>query len=190
MLYADIITFFLKNDLENILGRSYLHQNGFSKIVLFKSIDCQIRLHIWDGNHKEEENIHNHRFNFNSSILQGQYREEIFEQDSFNGDDYFAYSYAPKSELNYELIRQENIKLKKVGRFTYKEGDGVSRQASVLHKVSPISSVVCSLLVASGNVNNQCLVLSEKEIITNVNTSNLHESELRYLIKNHLKIEI
>jgi len=190
MLYTDIISFYLKNDLENILERSYLHQNGFSKIVLYKSMDCQIRLHIWDGYHKEEENIHNHRFHFNSSILRGQYREEIYELDSFNGVDYFAYSYAPCSELNYDLVPQKNIKLKNVGKFTYKEGEGVSRQASILHKVSPISSVVCSLLVASGNVNNQCLVLSEKEIITNFNTLNLRESELRYLLRNHLKIEI
>ena len=189
LIPEDLILYYLKSDMQNILERSYSHQNGFFKIVLYKSLTCQIRLHIWEGSKEIDENVHDHRFHFTSKILLGKYSEEIFEPDKC-GIDYFAYEYAPINEKEYSLIPTVNMKLNKVSVNTYNEGQIISRSASILHKVTPQSNVVVSLLISSGNVKEKCLVLNNKKINTEVIARHIMKSELLYILREYLKINI
>lgn len=53
-------------------GSSILHENGFSKLSIYKDqeTELQIRLHFWPKG-GEDTSIHNHRWNFISFLLHG-----------------------------------------------------------------------------------------------------------------------
>lgn len=75
--------------LEVISERSYTHALGFDKIVLFdmsKDTDndnkVQLRLHLWNPKSTGvpmTESMHEHSFNFISTILKGKLENQIFE---------------------------------------------------------------------------------------------------------------
>src|SRR5688572_21463814 len=64
--------------LEQVASRSYVHANGFDKLVLLGSCApiYKLRLHIWWPGRSEPEldNVHNHRWDFSSSVVTGTVR--------------------------------------------------------------------------------------------------------------------
>lgn len=80
--------------LKKISERSYTHALGFDKIVLFDmskdtEIDnkVQLRLHLWNPNIYGvplTESMHEHSFNFISTILKGKLENQIFEMSEIS----------------------------------------------------------------------------------------------------------
>lgn len=97
--------------LEIISKRSYTHALGFDKIVLFDmskdtEIDnkVQLRLHLWNPKGKGvpmTESMHEHSFNFVSTILKGKLENQIFEMSDLNNEE--------KRELDIFLNVLENL---------------------------------------------------------------------------------
>lgn len=69
------------SDLESIGMNSYVHPNGFTKLVLPSLSDGveEYRFHIWPRGEAETD-IHNHTSSFNSLVLAGCIREELFQK--------------------------------------------------------------------------------------------------------------
>lgn len=63
--------------LKQVASRSYQHGNGFLKVVLLDK-GYKLRLHVWHQGKKCEENIHNHRWSFASTVVAGTLRSEIW----------------------------------------------------------------------------------------------------------------
>lgn len=70
---------------EEVASRSYLHPNGFEKIVLLAPGPelPSLRLHIWpaSGDSRREEQMHNHRWPFASRVEHGALRFVTYEPD-------------------------------------------------------------------------------------------------------------
>ena len=63
-----------------VVQKSYMHDNGFSKIVLGESPHGgRLRLHVWQQGADAEENIHDHRWSFTSRILTGCLHNELWD---------------------------------------------------------------------------------------------------------------
>ncbi|GAA2824308.1 hypothetical protein [Kribbella solani] len=61
--------------LAEVAARSYRHQNGFDKIILFEdAAGALIKLDVWWGDNTGWGEIHNHRFDFSSIVLHGTLR--------------------------------------------------------------------------------------------------------------------
>jgi hypothetical protein len=92
--------------IDAIAKASYLHPNGFAKIVLISSADFQLRLHVWRPVNITEfttENIHNHRWDFASTLLIGGYRYQEFTPTP-SGASFYAYDYrAQRGAPSYSL---------------------------------------------------------------------------------------
>lgn len=68
--------------LKSITRSSYIHSNGFIKIVLGTNKNKEsFRLHYWNqSNELAKRDIHNHSWDFYSSILFGQLRVHLYEE--------------------------------------------------------------------------------------------------------------
>lgn len=64
--------------LAEVAARSYQHGNGFLKVVLIDR-GYKLRLHVWFAGQSCEENIHDHRWSFASTILTGTLTSEIWQ---------------------------------------------------------------------------------------------------------------
>jgi len=65
--------------IDKIASQSYLHRNGFSKITIKNSNGEKHRLHVYKVGAKAELNIHNHRWDFQSTILCGRLPMYLYE---------------------------------------------------------------------------------------------------------------
>ena len=68
--------------LQAVAARSYVHGNGFVKVVLLDEHGHKLRLHIWFAGSACEENIHDHRWSFASHVLVGTLNSEIWVDDA------------------------------------------------------------------------------------------------------------
>ena len=61
---------------------SYAHDNGFDKIVLGSHANWKLRLHVWwpDSRHDYQENAHDHRWAFASTMIIGSYRTQLLRK--------------------------------------------------------------------------------------------------------------
>ena len=57
--------------LQAVAARSYVHGNGFVKVVLLDEHGHKLRLHIWFAGSACEENIHDHRWSARSTVKFG-----------------------------------------------------------------------------------------------------------------------
>lgn len=84
-------------------NNSYLHSNGFLKLVLWRDErdGSAVRLHFWPPDCENTYgDLHNHRWNFWSTIISGELQYEEYEK-SHSGDPYFHYRYhGSRSELS------------------------------------------------------------------------------------------
>lgn len=117
----------IRNDQEwmkDIVERSYSHEIGFDKLVLVSMQDPErkLRLHIWDEKtipqQATDADIHNHRWNFCSTILTGTMQFEILERES--GQEVYEYEYTPvgeSSEYSLNSLGKSELHQKFAGSF-------------------------------------------------------------------------
>lgn len=68
-----------RNMLRKSAANSYVHPNGFSKIVLLRdeADRYEVRLHIWKRN-EGTPHVHNHCWDFHAGVLMGAYESRRF----------------------------------------------------------------------------------------------------------------
>ncbi len=103
------------NKLEEISKRSYTHALGFDKIVLMvdKSTPYkpELRLHLWypEANGVPlVESLHEHSFNFISTVLSGHLENQMFSLEDLNADDNLLLE-KYISKLNNLTIEEKNF---------------------------------------------------------------------------------
>ncbi|WP_328875993.1 hypothetical protein OHT76_41220 [Streptomyces sp. NBC_00287] len=124
-----------------VVHRSVVHPNGFVKIVLLSTVDYRLRLHVWRENGTApmefQESIHNHRWDFASTILAGAYRHQEY-QLSETGEPFLEYRYQPAEDRrSYTLVPVGNRTLRCVFDARLAQGTGYSMTSVVLHRVVP-----------------------------------------------------
>lgn len=159
-------------------GRSYVHPNGFTKIVLSAGRGHQLRLHIWwqrpgDAVPKDS-NVHNHRWDFSSVLITGGYRYQEFlpvgppdrpeRRDSFarepspgepgslaRGTSFRAYAYGSADDSSsYSLLPRGSRRLELVFDAFLSAGTGYALSADILHRVLGDPSRTTASLVFQG----------------------------------------
>lgn len=118
--FADFFDYILSrrcfHDFGFIRRSSYIHSNGFIKIVFPPDADEveEYRFHIWPKGGALSD-IHNHTSDFESLILKGMIQEELFEK--IEGNTYILYR-CTERELTGEasLIPIETCNVRSVGK--------------------------------------------------------------------------
>ncbi|MDH2387427.1 hypothetical protein QCN29_01220 [Streptomyces sp. HNM0663] len=130
--------------LSSAAERSYLHANGFTKIVLLAGESYKLRLHLWwpdatpGGRHVED--IHDHRWDFASCLLAGSYRYQEFHAGSVasgaSAETYHAYTYrSPGGGSSFPLTSLGRRRLRCVFDATLTAGTSYVLRAEVPHRV-------------------------------------------------------
>ena len=171
---SDLIKDILQDDLlcKQIASRSYFHYNGFDKIIIHESVMCKLRLHIWWASNVEyKENIHDHRWNFASWIVKGEYINEIYREDKDWGELYREYYYKPKKEKqNYALEFVGLTQLRKESIEKLEEGKISLCNIGNLHKVTPLMGInTVTLFLQSSSILPFARVLNTENIIDSDN---------------------
>lgn len=142
---------------------SYVHDNGFDKIILFQDpvTKMKLRLHVWHplmipNIVRPRQNVHNHRWDFSSIVLIG-YVDHLsysFAEKDEDGEDFFHYRYyARVSKEHYEVKERGKAKIIHTGIERFNVGGFYSVQNELLHRVDvPDHLLVATLVITHENV--------------------------------------
>ncbi|MEU1853401.1 hypothetical protein ABZ499_30090 [Streptomyces sp. NPDC019990] len=149
--------------------RSVWHPNGFAKIVLLAAPDYRLRLHAWRGAAvaapEVQENVHNHRWDFATTIVAGAYWHQEFRAAE-DGDAFFGYRYvAAGDRRSYRLTPVGARALRRVFAARLPQGARYTMSSEVLHKVVPdFTEPAVSLVLEGPHRPTEVDVYAENEL--------------------------
>jgi hypothetical protein len=118
---------------------SYVHPNGFAKVVLgHLAHGGALRAHLWERPISEIDNdIHDHRGAFASSVLAGELRDQHYEIVP-DGETWDYFLDAPSGTRNrHELTPDGARSLQLVQSVTRRQGTSYSLDGTELHRSTP-----------------------------------------------------
>lgn len=134
--------------VESLLKFSYIHMNGFRKLVIFATPDDRfhMRLHQWFSKEKFDQNVHDHRFTFWSRILAGSITNKLWEPSS-SGIPFTHYEYWPRDGRDtYQMKKVGDVFLKELEPFSVQQGESYFFGDSWLHTTDYNNAPVTLLL--------------------------------------------
>lgn len=145
--------------ISEVANNSYTHPLGFEKYVIATLPTGEaLRLHYWPANYKHtDEDIHSHCASFESTVLIGKMRSEIF--DLMHGDEFNLYSYSFNALTNQSEAQKlgvTGIKFKE--SISLSKGDKYKLAAHVLHRVTEISPGTLTLSTWGARDSNALVV--------------------------------
>jgi hypothetical protein len=154
--------------------RSQSHPLGFSKVLVLSTKQYQIRLNFWPEIEfvREREDIHDHRFDFASTIFTGTLVEELYEVADL-GDPmiHFVDQLPARYGEPYILNRIGTIHAKKVSAHRLAQGSAYVTRSESLHRIIAIEGaplvtafVKFSPIRAHANVLVAPTAASEREL--------------------------
>jgi hypothetical protein len=173
-----------------IAEKSYIHDNGFFKLVLKEdpATRAKLRLHLWNTGsdmRTSESNIHNHRWRFCSRILAGEVKYQIFSPARLPGDPYLKYSYSrTNSTTQYNFVESGYQNLSLVEEGTMLTGVTYSLMPNVLHRVTPLSPQLLTLVAHDPPCRPNTDVYTDRSVpIGDGTMQRLTVPEVQYLLE-------
>lgn len=181
------------NQLALMAARSYEHANGFDKLVLEVGSGWKMRFHYWPTPEASLDgvNIHNHRWDFASSILLGTLQAHYYEVTEDVGGALDAFSYeSPDGSNAYRFTLRGRAGATLVETTQLPVGITYALDHQRSHRVSVIDSPAASLVLQGPVRKNATRVLrkpNSPEVDTAISAMTLEKAfELLTLLNNIL----
>jgi hypothetical protein len=164
-----LVKLLLESDeaIKQIQAVSYVHHNGFRKIVLLETKYFKLRLHVFEpiGQIVAQENVHDHRWPFGSVCLQGDLMCKIFEHLEFGENKFNHYLYRPVGADDSYTVNEDGIEpLHESSLLKIKKDMGYYLPENTLHRVINRSGErVITLVITGTPVKDTCNLYSERE---------------------------
>lgn len=161
--YSDVKSFFLtticpmagsQEYLDAVCRTSYMHPNGWAKIVLIpanRRTEFEFRIHAYERRDIEDCSIHNHAWSFNSMLVAGRLRHQIF--DLSEGSTHISRATHPVASADagssLQYYQEENVEVgfKLVFEHSLHAGQPFRIDSSVFHRVAAIEPGTISMVV-------------------------------------------
>ena len=171
--------------LQAVAARSYVHGNGFVKVVLLDEHGHKLRLHIWFAGSACEENIHDHRWSFASHVLVGTLSSEVWADDA-QGQVLPEYRYAAATAtLAADKQAQGSCRVSLQQHCQYSAGSSYVMPKQVLHRIiNPGHHLVATVMVSAPTEQGETrLIPSHAQLNPQVNMPRLSAAALAPLLR-------
>ena len=149
--FALLVNQVLASDSTVTVDESFIHPSGFDKIVLLAGRNFKLRVHNFHPTNvqRPSENIHNHRWEFASSIVAGYFVADFYEEDNEGDTERLHYTY--HSETGMSCNGKAN--LRKVSTTINAKGSAYFLPADKFHSIVDISPNGAVSVMATGFAN-------------------------------------
>jgi hypothetical protein len=153
---------------QKLIERSYQHDNGFEKWVLFNHPLFKLRLHVYEDTRLiPQENRHNHSWDFASCILEGCLQNTIYTIDEQAGEEGLNhYQYSPIEGESYSTKLLGQKRLRKMTDINLASGTAYFMPSEVIHRISyeqTFKQKTITLMLTGNRKNYHCDLFSEHE---------------------------
>ena len=142
--------------LQEVANASYCHKNGFVKLILGQKDERKKRLHYYPVGAKADENVHNHRWDLNSTILVGSLPSYFYKVDYYGEQDYL-HAYRKNGHTGeYEIVVTGKCTATEVAYKAFSAGTNYTLPHSTHHRIGKVETPTVTLMRTSNPVSNQC----------------------------------
>lgn len=168
-------------------ANSYLHKNGFYKIILIDKQNFRVRFHFWMPGCDSKETLHNHRWHIASAIINGSLKSEIWEDSaSCHAKLYDEYMYTGK-HVNPHLIGKARVEFVKYQ--SHMAGESYILQPHVLHRIiSQPDEMTATLICRSSSACTWSRNIILNDLVPNVIPQYLNPDDLSRVLKQYLSL--
>jgi hypothetical protein len=176
--------------IAELAARSYLHGNGFYKIVLAANDSFKLRLHVWFPGSDAEENIHDHRWWFASRILCGQLASAVYEEaahaDAVAYREYLYFGRNAETGARVEEIGSTRLVIR--GHRVRQPGDSYVLAPGVLHRIlhADPDAVTATLMCQAAPARDWNRLLPSRPLQPDVAQRPLTKAQLVRVLKRYL----
>jgi hypothetical protein len=148
----DLVDSLLGNDerVESIASLSYEHANGFDKLVLDLGPGWKLRFHYWPEKEAnlDDLNIHNHRWDFASSVVLGELKAYYYDvhKDTLGNYDFYRYS-SPEMDNWYDFQYLGKVTAAMSHEESLPTGSSYGLGHTRSHRVSVITAPAATLVL-------------------------------------------
>ena len=170
--------------LEEIAKQSYLHQNGFFKHPLKTKNGEKFRLHLYPVGAKADENIHNHRWDFESKVICGTLPMHLYKV--IQGDSHLLHTYIRNGKL-YNIELNHKVGLIESPLINIKAGKKYLMKNTLHHKIAPVKELTITYMVTRKTTQSTCDLIN----VNNMSSSGegVEEPSLSIeLVRDNLKL--
>jgi hypothetical protein len=153
-----------RSKLETIAQKSYVHDNGFVKIVINETLGKKVRLHVFpeDDKIRAAENWHNHRWNFESKILVGSIRHETAGFECVEAGPFVKWHYQRMSNGKFTLLpTTENYRITNHSSEVYITGEKYVLRTGMIHRIIPSGEFTATLVTTEPPNSDSCFQWAE-----------------------------
>jgi hypothetical protein len=120
---------------ENCVNGASNHENGFIKIPLLNYQDKKrrARLHFWPEC-VQDQNIHDHRFDFNSYVVRGWIENIVWKADA-KGEEFFSFKYFNDNN-GRRMVPSGRMRLSVAAKHRIYQGKAYVVDRDILHTIS------------------------------------------------------
>jgi len=175
-----------KSLLEEISKRSYLHGNGFAKIVLVDNPHFKCRLHVWRNSNTGVETLHNHRWSFASAIQAGAITADIFNDSVKPEAEYFKeYVYQREGASTSTSMLIGDSRLERIITEVKVAGDTYHMDCNTIHRITGVESPITATLFVQLSANRSWnrLITKRHENAPSMNRLVVDEKTLQLILK-------
>jgi hypothetical protein len=177
---------------QKIASRSYIHSNGFDKIVLIdsKEPEYKVRFHVWWPSESTTyiEDIHNHTWDFCSAILTGAFKFQIFQADD-HGKVLYHYRKSLLAGGVESMDYMGQSKLHCTFDSWIPVGCNYTLERDVFHRVISVGNQVTSTILIQGPVvKNASDIFTDQPDHEAMPIRPFESSELRQKLQNYLAL--
>ncbi|MDQ1024744.1 hypothetical protein QF035_002326 [Streptomyces umbrinus] len=172
------------SELHELCERSYLHTNGFAKIVLNNFPDgSALRLHVWmDAEAGDEGHVHSHRWSFRSAILCGELEQCLYRIE--DGGTFGRYQYSSQHHgKSYTLQHTGYATPVLTAQFVMLDGFSYLLRPGAFHTIKANSPMTASLVLTGPPETEENTVVAEGEPTLERHSSALTVGELSKITK-------
>lgn len=159
---SKLLDLVLNENLDNTLNKSFIHPSGFDKLVLLSGNNFALRVHNFHPVEvqRPSENVHNHRWEFASSIVHGHFISDIFVANKGGTETRNHYTYS-KTGMSYQGLSG----IKKISSHTLTKGTAYYCPVSVFHSITEVASTGAITVMATGFANGDTTEVYSKDTL-------------------------
>lgn len=146
-------------NFQSCLSSTSIHENSFIKVPVALELPNKrrLRIHFWISS-SNEQNIHDHRFDFASAVVSGRIENVIWRTDP-KGIRLSGFRYY-NDKHGRRLDRQSSCKLQVSSRHLYRAGELYSVHRDTLHTINHTRDTVSIILEDRMNLKRYANVYS------------------------------
>lgn len=159
---SQLLDLVLNENLDKTLTKSFIHPSGFDKLVLLSGKNFALRVHNFHPVEvqRPSENVHNHRWEFASSIVHGHFVSDIFVPNEGGSETRNHYTYS-KTGMSYQGLSGLN----KVNSHTLTKGTAYYCPLQVFHSITEVAPTGAITVMATGFANGDTTEVYSKDTL-------------------------